>query len=150
MTPPKLTDEQIKEVVRAASQSAAMRRDGTTSERICHAIADLVNQHWQEMLAKQEPVACKHEWFRTGAMQPGECRCIHCGKWGNTQSAPDTAKQEPATPYSLHITDPREFAKELARYMRRSDAPLSDHQVITLFHYLEAMSTPDGEQGAGT
>jgi hypothetical protein len=31
----------------------------------------------------QEPVACKHEWFSTGAMEPGECRCILCGKWGS-------------------------------------------------------------------
>lgn len=27
----------------------------------------------------QEPVACKHEWFRTGAMQLWEYRCINCG-----------------------------------------------------------------------
>ena len=31
--------------------------------------------------AEQEPVACKHEWFRTGAMEIGESRCIHCGEW---------------------------------------------------------------------
>lgn len=45
--------------------------------------------------------------------------------------------------YSLHITNPREFTKELARHMRKADAPLSEHQVVTLFHYLEAISTPD-------
>jgi hypothetical protein len=28
---------------------------------------------------EQEPVACKHEWFRTGAMQLWEYRCINCG-----------------------------------------------------------------------
>jgi uncharacterized protein CbrC (UPF0167 family) len=28
---------------------------------------------------EQEPVACKHEWFRTGAMQLWEYRCIKCG-----------------------------------------------------------------------
>ena len=35
-------------------------------------------------LPKQEPVACKHEWFRTGAMEPRECRCIKCGAWNTT------------------------------------------------------------------
>jgi len=40
----------------------------------------------QEALAQpaQEPVVCKHEWFHTGAMEPGECRCIKCGVWNNT------------------------------------------------------------------
>ena len=33
---------------------------------------------------EQEPVACKHEWFRTGAMEPGQCRCIKCGAWNTT------------------------------------------------------------------
>ena len=33
---------------------------------------------------EQEPVACKHEWFRTGAMEPRECRCIKCGAWNST------------------------------------------------------------------
>ena len=35
-----------------------------------------------------EPVACKHGWFRTGAMAPGEMRCIHCGQWGKAPPAP--------------------------------------------------------------
>jgi hypothetical protein len=30
-----------------------------------------------------QPVACKHEWFSTGAMEPGEMRCIHCGMWND-------------------------------------------------------------------
>ena len=49
----------------------------------------------------------------------------------------------PQVEYSLHITDPREFTKEIARFMRRADAPLSDHQVVTLFHFLEAWSTSE-------
>jgi hypothetical protein len=28
-----------------------------------------------------EPVAHRHEWFRTGAMEPGQMRCIECGEW---------------------------------------------------------------------
>ena len=35
---------------------------------------------------KQEPVVCRHEWFRTEAMEPGVCRCIKCGVW-NTPTA---------------------------------------------------------------
>jgi len=40
----------------------------------------------KEALAQpeQEPVACKHEWFRTGAMEQTEFRCIKCGVWNNT------------------------------------------------------------------
>ena len=43
----------------------------------------------QDKLAQpaQEPVACKHEWFRTGAMAIDECRCINCGAW-NTVAPP--------------------------------------------------------------
>lgn len=42
---------------------------------------------------EQEPVACKHEWFRTGAMEPRECRCIKCGAWNTTP--PQRTEQEP-------------------------------------------------------
>jgi len=34
---------------------------------------------------EQEPVACNHGWFRTGAMAPGEARCIKCGEWKNAE-----------------------------------------------------------------
>ena len=34
--------------------------------------------------AQPAPVVCKHEWFRTGAMKPGEHRCIKCGMWNTT------------------------------------------------------------------
>jgi len=30
-----------------------------------------------------EPIIHKHEWFRTGAMAYGVCRCIHCGVWNH-------------------------------------------------------------------
>jgi hypothetical protein len=29
-----------------------------------------------------EPAAHRHRWFRTGAMEPGQMRCIECGEWG--------------------------------------------------------------------
>jgi hypothetical protein len=48
--------------------------------------------------AVQEPVTCKHEWFRTGAMEPGECRCINCGMW-NTTTSP-AAQPVPVKTYS--------------------------------------------------
>jgi len=30
----------------------------------------------------------KHEWFRTGAMEPSEYRCISCGEWSTTAPKP--------------------------------------------------------------
>jgi len=41
----------------------------------------------KEQPAQQEPVACKHEWFRTGAMEDGQCRCINCGTWNTITPA---------------------------------------------------------------
>jgi hypothetical protein len=43
-----------------------------------------------EQPAQQEPVACKHEWFRTGAMEVGQCRCIQCGIWNTSPPAQRT------------------------------------------------------------
>ena len=40
-----------------------------------------------------EPVAHKHEWFSTGAMKPGQMRCIHCGVWNH-----EIPPQRPAEP----------------------------------------------------
>jgi hypothetical protein len=37
---------------------------------------------------RAQPVACKHEWFRTGAMEPNEMRCIQCGQWGQLTAPP--------------------------------------------------------------
>jgi hypothetical protein len=34
-----------------------------------------------------EPLIHKHEWFRTGAMAHGVCRCIHCGVWNHEVDA---------------------------------------------------------------
>ena len=35
-----------------------------------------------------EPVALthRHEWFRTGGMEQGQFRCIHCGAWVREKS----------------------------------------------------------------
>jgi hypothetical protein len=33
------------------------------------------------MLPADEPVECNHGWFKTGAMEHGEVRCIKCGVW---------------------------------------------------------------------
>jgi hypothetical protein len=43
------------------------------------------------------PLTCKHEWFRTGAMEPGECRCINCGMWNTT--APPAPQPVPVKTY---------------------------------------------------
>ncbi len=37
-------------------------------------------------LARLTTVAHKHEWFRTGAMEPGQMRCISCGVWGKEET----------------------------------------------------------------
>jgi hypothetical protein len=44
------------------------------------------------------PLTCKHEWFRTGAMEPGECRCINCGMWNTT--TPPVPQPVPVKTYS--------------------------------------------------
>ena len=49
--------------------------------------ADKLRQALQDELTRlftpltDEPVH-QHKWFKTGAMEPGEWRCIDCGKWG--------------------------------------------------------------------
>lgn len=30
----------------------------------------------------QSPLTHQHQWFRTGAMEPDQMRCIECGAWG--------------------------------------------------------------------
>ena len=35
-----------------------------------------------------EQVVHRHKWFRTGAMEPGQMRCIECGEWGRRIPAP--------------------------------------------------------------
>lgn len=36
-----------------------------------------------------KPTACSHNWFRTGAMENGEARCIKCGEWKKTEKPAD-------------------------------------------------------------
>ena len=38
----------------------------------------------KQALAQSEPIKHDHQWIRTEAMEPGECRCIVCGEWGKT------------------------------------------------------------------
>ena len=56
-------------------------------------------------LEQPEPVTHLHEWFRTGAMEPGKMRCIHCGAWGNDVSltTPPAAQRKPLTNHELEI-----------------------------------------------
>ena len=49
-------------------------------------------------LAEPEKVPHTHEWFRTGAMEPGVMRCISCGEWGKSALAEPDAKREPVHP----------------------------------------------------
>ena len=75
-------DKALKQALEALEIEQAIycgnREDGTP-EYILEAITAI-----KEALAQPEPDACKHEWFRTGAMEPRECRCIKCGAWNTT------------------------------------------------------------------
>jgi len=74
----------------------------------------------------QEPVICKHEWFRTGAMEMGECRCIKCGAWNSTKPAAQPA-QEPVD---------NDFFKSLAKKNQSPDQRpwigLTDEEITKL------------------
>ncbi|MFM2134469.1 MAG: hypothetical protein RLZZ452_1368 [Pseudomonadota bacterium] len=63
-------------------------KDEITALRAAIAEAEQLTNVQQEM--EQEPVALqhKHEWFRTGGMEPGQSRCIHCGAWAKEIDPP--------------------------------------------------------------
>jgi len=66
---------------------------------------DDVSLYYKPAQPVQEPVVCKHEWYRTGAMEPGEWRCIKCGVWNNTTPPAQPAPaQEPVTYSSTQAT----------------------------------------------
>jgi len=64
---------------------------------LLEATQESLREHMAEIKRLKEaqpaPLTCKHEWFRTGAMEPGECRCIKCGVWNNV--APPAAQPAP-------------------------------------------------------
>lgn len=69
------------------------------SESMTHEDAVHTVKVWADAYAAQqypmtkvdvEPVKHVHEWFRLGTMEPGQCRCIHCGLW-NYEEDPDSA-----------------------------------------------------------
>jgi uncharacterized cupin superfamily protein len=61
-----------------------MNPNNPKNEREHAAVREI--ERLREALAQPEqgPVVCKHEWFRTGAMEQRECRCIKCGAWNTT------------------------------------------------------------------
>jgi len=46
-----------------------------------------------------EPVAHRHKWFRTGAMEQGQMRCIECGEWSRETAPP---ARRPLTDDEMH------------------------------------------------
>lgn len=54
-----------------------------------HGVAQDILSMWAEI---DKAVEHKHQWFSTGAMAPGQMRCIECGMWG-AQSEPVEQKQ---------------------------------------------------------
>lgn len=47
----------------------------------------------EQQQARPVPVQHTHQWFSTGAMEPGQMRCIDCGVWG-LSGQPQTPKVE--------------------------------------------------------
>ena len=79
----------------SAAIESILRADDL-SEEIHQAQINNLRDAYEATLAQpvQEPVAHKHEWFRTGAMALGEMRCIQCGAW-NHEAAPPQRPAEP-------------------------------------------------------
>jgi hypothetical protein len=69
---------------------------------LLEATQESLREHMAEIkrlkAAQPAPLTCKHEWFRTGAMEPGECRCINCGMWNTT--TPPVPQPVPVKTYS--------------------------------------------------
>ena len=69
---------------------------------LLEATQESLREHMAEIkrlkAAQPAPLTCKHEWFRTGAMEPGECRCINCGMWNTT--TPPAPQPVPVKTYS--------------------------------------------------
>ncbi len=62
-------------------------RDGSMSRNNSENLAgELLEQLERDIIEPAStapvPVYCRHQWVSTGAMKPGECRCIQCGTWG--------------------------------------------------------------------
>ena len=69
---------------RATAQQALEALEAFLSDELRPYEAAKTSDALRAALAQEaEPVALKHrhEWFRTGGMEPGQFRCIHCGVW---------------------------------------------------------------------
>lgn len=70
-----------------------------------------------------EPVRHRHEWFRTGAMEPGQMRCINCGAWARETHPP---RREPLTLaqinrcWAMLKEDNQTWIEEFARAIERA------------------------------
>jgi hypothetical protein len=67
-------------------------RDGSMSRNNSETLAgELLEQLARDIIEPAStapvPVYCRHQWVSTGAMKPGECRCIQCGAWGKVTQA---------------------------------------------------------------
>jgi hypothetical protein len=67
---------------KAAQQALEAGTDGTSHHKAIETITTLR----AALAGPVEPVKHKHQWFSTGAMEPGEMRCIHCGAWAKEKN----------------------------------------------------------------
>ena len=87
-------------------------------DRMAENARELGLDYEQPTPVQQEPVACKHEWFRTGAMEDGQCRCINCGTWNTITPA----QRKPLTDEEiLHLVDTHVGAPSMAYPLDSSD-----------------------------
>ncbi len=81
-------------------------RDGSMSRNNSETLAgELLEQLERDIIEPAStapvPVYCRHQWVSTGAMKPGECRCIQCGTWGlitPASTSPHTPEASPGAP----------------------------------------------------
>ena len=70
-------------------------------------------------------MAHRHEWFRTGAMEPGQMRCIECGEWGRRIPAPtrrpltdEAIWRQYQALWPFHPADEPRLAEDIVKFAR--------------------------------
>jgi hypothetical protein len=91
-------EAKCKDTPPAAQPAVQEGRDWSLLEATQESLREHMAEIKRLKAAQPAPLTCKHEWFRTGAMEPGECRCINCGMWNTT--TPPVPQPVPVKTYS--------------------------------------------------